>query len=323
MLRRRARAAEVSGSASAVASGGAGRIAVVGSANLDVVVPVDRHPQPGETVLGGDHFRACGGKGANQAVAAARLGAQVAFVGQVGDDDPGQELLAALVDAGVDIAHVGGRPDPPGGLALSAGPPTGYNTLGVTPGANARLGATEIDAAGESLRSSDMVLVQLEVPLEAVRAAATAATGTVILNPAPATALLADLLDSVDILVPNRTELARLADQPVPATIAEVEQVLAALPQPERIVVTLGADGVLVRDGELHHLPPHAVEPVDATGAGDAFCGALAVALVEGSGLLDAARAANAAAAVAVTRPGAQPSLPSQAEVAALLEDAR
>lgn len=303
-------------------STGAGRVAVVGSANLDVVVPVERHPTPGETVLGGDHFRAPGGKGGNQAVAAARLGAEVGLVAQVGDDEPGSELLAALSQAGVDVSHVARRSDAPSGLALIAVDPNGENTIVVSPGANARLGRDEVRAADELLSACDAVLLQLEIPLEAVLTAARRTRGLVILNPAPARDLPAELLDEVDVLVPNRSELAHLAGVPVPLTVAEVERAVRSLRRPARIVVTLGAEGVLVRDRDrFDHLPAHRVDPVDTTAAGDAFCGALAVALVSGAALVDAAAHANAAAALTVTRRGAQPSLPTRADLTAALAE--
>ncbi len=311
----------MTGRAADDAAGPTVSVAVVGSANLDLVVPVERHPRPGETVLGGDHYRAPGGKGANQAVAAARLGGQTSFVGLVGDDDAGRTLTSALRRAGVDTGALGVHPEAPSGLALIAVDPHGENTIVVSPGANARVGPEEIAAAEARLRTAGAVLLQLEIPLPAVAAAAAAAGGLVILNPAPAAPLPAELLERVDVLVPNRTELATLAGTPVPETLEDVERAADAL-APERIVVTLGADGALVCDrGTVEHVPALEVEAVDATAAGDAFCGALAVALVGGVTLADAARRATVAAALAVTRKGAQPSLPTASEVAGLLEE--
>jgi ribokinase len=293
-------------------------VVVVGSLNLDLVVRVDRLPGPGETVSGGDVFRNPGGKGANQAVAAARLGRRVAMVGRVGDDDAGRELLASLEADGVDTAHVRAVDGVPSGAAFIAVSDDGENQIVVSPGANARLGPDDVAAAGAALRAAAVTLVQLEVPLAAVAAATRAAGGRLVLNPAPVRALPAELLGEVDVLVPNRMELARLADAPVPATVAEAAALAARLPT-RAVVVTLGADGaLLVEDGDAGHVPAVPVRPVDTTAAGDAFCGGLADALAGGAALQDAARWAVRVAAAACTRPGAQASLPTPEEARAL-----
>jgi ribokinase len=293
-------------------------VVVVGSLNLDLVVRVDRLPGPGETVSGGDVFRNPGGKGANQAVAAARLGRRVAMVGRVGDDEAGRELLASLEADGVDTAHVRAVDGVPSGAAFIAVSDDGENQIVVSPGANARLGPGDVAAAGAALRAAAVTLVQLEVPLEAVAAAVRAAGGRVVLNPAPVRALPAALLGEVDVLVPNRVELARLADAPVPATVEEAAALAGRLPA-RAVVVTLGADGALVvEDGDAGHVPAVPVRPVDTTAAGDAFCGGLADALAGGAALQDAARWAVRVAAAACTRPGAQASLPTPDEARAL-----
>lgn len=298
-----------------------GAVAVVGSANLDVVVPVQRHPRLGETVIGGDHAQVPGGKGANQAVAAARLGAATRFVGRVGDDDPGRLLRSSLEADAVDVAGLGTDDQAPSGIALIVVAPDGENTIVVSPGANARLEPTHVDRAGALVSEAAAVLVQLEVPIPTVEAAVEAATGIVVCNPAPAATLPPAVLRRVDVLVPNRSELAVLAGaETEPRSLEEVVALARQLEGPRAVVVTLGSDGALVLDGaDVVEVAPVTVDAIDATAAGDAFCAALTVRLVAGDALADAARYANAAAGLATTRPGAQPSLPSAVEVATVL----
>jgi ribokinase len=292
-------------------------VAVVGSLNLDLVVRVPRLPGPGETVSGGDVFRNPGGKGANQAVAAARLGRTVAMVGCVGDDPPGRELLGSLQADGVDTAQVRVVDGVPSGAAFITVGQDGENQIVVSPGANARLTAEDVAAAGAALRAAAVTLLQLEVPLEVVAAAARAAGGLVVLNPAPVRELAEELLGEVDVLVPNRVELAQLAGAPAPATVEEAAALAGRLPA-HAVVVTLGADGALVvEDGRSSHVPAVRVRPVDTTAAGDAFCGGLADALAGGASLQDAARWAVRVAAAACMREGAQASLPTPGEVGA------
>lgn len=292
-------------------------VAVVGSANLDLVVEVDTIPLVGETVLGGDLRRIPGGKGANQAVAAARLGRQVAMIGRVGADEGGSILRDALDGDGVDTAHLLTTDDVPNGVALISVGADGDNAIVVSPGANGRVSPADVDAADTTLESAAVTLLQLEVPLDAVAAAAARAGGTVILNPAPAPAdpLPMELLADVDVLVPNQTELATLAghDGPVDRTVAA--ELAGRLPS-RSVIITLGAEGALVvLDGEATHVPAPVVSPVDTTAAGDSFCGALADGLVRGLDLVDATRWAVRVGAATTQRPGAQPSLPTPAEV--------
>jgi ribokinase len=297
-------------------------VAVVGSLNLDLVVRVARLPGPGETVSGDDVFRNPGGKGANQAVAAARLGRRVAMVGRVGDDDAGRELLGSLEADAVDTTQVRVVAGVPSGIALITVSEDGENQIVVSPGANARLTPDDVGQAGAALGAAAVTLLQLEVPLEAVAAAARAAGGTVVLNPAPVRDLPEDLLTEVDVLVPNRVELAQLAGGAEPGTVAEATRLAGRLPA-RAVVVTLGADGCLVIvGGDTVHVPAVPVRAVDTTAAGDAFCGGLADALAGGATLEDAARRAVRVAAASCLRPGAQASLPTPGDLQALPEPA-
>jgi ribokinase len=294
-------------------------IAVVGSLNLDLVAPVPHHPVPGETVLGRDIAEHPGGKGANQAVAAARLGGRVALVGRVGTDDAAGVMRDAVGGEGVDISHVTSTPQAPTGRALVTVDPAGENSIVVAPGANLALSAADIESAADLLRQAAVTMLQQEVPDGANRAAVRLAGGIVLHNPAPAVPGAA-LPPGVDLLVPNRTELAALAGTDVPRTVDEVVAAARALHGPGAIVVTLGSDGVVLLEGTARlHLPAFPVRAVDTTGAGDCFCGALAVALAEGRTLEQAARWAGAAAAVSTTRSGAQPSMARRDEVEAFL----
>ncbi|NCG39068.1 MAG: ribokinase [Actinobacteria bacterium] len=296
-------------------------MAVVGSANLDLVVDVKQIPLVGETVMGGDLRRYPGGKGANQAVAAARLGRRVAMIGRLGDDEGGAILRAALNADAVDTSHLLTTDGVPNGVALISVDSGGDNAIVVSPGANARLSPADVAAAGATLAGAAVTLLQLEVPLETVEAAAKIASGTVILNPAPApTKPLPDaLLRNVDVLVPNQTEFATLTghDGPIDAVVAA--ELAGLLPSPA-IVITLGAEGALVVvNGVATRVAAPVVEPVDTTAAGDSFCGALADALVGGASILEAAQWAVRVGAATTQRHGAQPSLPTRAEVETLL----
>ncbi|MCL4117412.1 UNVERIFIED_CONTAM: hypothetical protein GTU68_046394, partial [Idotea baltica] len=295
-------------------------ICVVGSANLDIVVPVPHHPIAGETVLGGDHVRVSGGKGANQAVAAARLGRSVVFVGCVGDDPAGKELRDALVADDIDVSLLRVVPDTPSGIALIGVGPDGDNSIIVSPGANSRVDEAQIEAAGAALQIAKVTLLQLEVPVESITEAAESAGGLVVLNPAPAQALTSRLLESVDVLVPNETELALLTGSEVATTFDEIVDQARLLPA-ARTVVTLGAQGaLLVDETEVQHQPAPTVAAVDTTAAGDAFCGALADVLAEGGTLTDAMAWGVMVGAATTLRFGAQSSLPTAGEVADLLQ---
>ena len=294
----------------------------MGSVNLDLVVEVETVPVAGETVLGGDLRRIPGGKGANQAVAAARLGRQVAMIGRVGDDDAGTMLRAAMDSAGVDTTCLRETEGTPSGTALIAVGADGDNAIVVSPSANSRVSSADVEGAAGVLAAAEVVLLQLEVPVEAVTAAARCARGAVVLNPAPApTAVLPpDLLDRVDVIVPNQTELATMAGHAGLSPIGDVDPETAValargLPI-AAVVVTLGAAGAMVvTPTDATHVPAPAVVPVDTTAAGDAFCGALADALVGGADLVGATKWAVRVGAAATLRHGAQPSLPTRNEV--------
>jgi ribokinase len=295
-------------------------VLVVGSLNEDVLVTVDRLPGRGETVIGTSVRVAPGGKGANQAAAAGRLGPGVAMVGRVGDDQAGERQRAALAELGVDVRLVHPTPGELTGTATIAVEATGgENLIVVVPGANAALGADDVDRP--EVRGAGVVLLQLENPLDTVRAAAAAAGGTVVLNPAPAQPLPTGLLGLVDVLVPNEHELVRLtgADDGArtPAGLVALSRRLGV----GSAVVTLGARGALVvpATGTALLQAPPPVSPVDTTGAGDCFCGALAQALARGDELASAVRYAVAAAASSTTGPGARGALPDDATVRDLL----
>jgi len=303
---------------------GAPGVVVVGSANLDVVVPVPHHPVTGETVMGGDHALVPGGKGANQAVAAARQGAEVAFVGRVGSDDAGTTLRTSLEEAGVLATHLATDAEAPSGIALIGVDDDGDNAIVVSPGANARVTAADVADAAGAVAGAAVVLLQLEVPVEAVTAAADTATGTVILNPAPAPtepeSLPVKLLDRVDVLVPNTIELAQLTGIDPSGNASELAAAARGLGV-DIVVVTRGsAGGLIVTSDDFMVVPAPTITPVDTTGAGDSFCGALAAALAGGNSILEATERAVHAGAIAATRPGAQPSMPTAAEVDAVLD---
>ncbi len=296
-------------------------IVVVGSLNMDLVVRTHHMPGPGETVLGDDFQTIPGGKGANQAVAAARQGARVSMVGRVGDDAFGQTLRSSLQAEGIDISHVLVDSSAPTGIAMITLDEGGQNSIVVAPGANAQLTAEDVEAALTDVGAFDTLVMQLETSLSAVQAAALVARergAKIILNPAPAQPVPAALLTLVDVLIPNESETSLLSGLPAdsPGQAKEAAQVL--LDQGVgAVVLTLGAHGAVVLEPgqEIVHLPPHIVDVVDTTAAGDAFVAALATRWSEGISLWEAAHCGNKAGALAVTKLGAQPSLPTRAEV--------
>jgi ribokinase len=295
-------------------------VTVVGSLNEDVLVAVGRLPGRGETVIGRSAVLAPGGKGANQAAAAGELGPGVHMVGRIGQDPAGDRQLAALAGSRVNVSRVHRTPGVPTGSAtIPVEEGSGENLIVVVPGANAAL--TPEDADVESVRRARVVLLQLETPMETVTAAARAASGTVVLTPAPPQPLPAALREHVDVLVPNEHELAQLAGvepgERSPAELAGLARSIASC----AVVVTLGARGALIVPPEGQPLlqPPPAVTAVDTTGAGDCFCGALAQALAGDPDLPAAVRFAVTAAALSTTGPGARDALPGDDAVRGLL----
>ena len=288
-------------------------VVVVGSVNQDLTLFTPRHPQPGETVLGTGHRWSSGGKGANQAVAAARLGARTAFIGRTGRDQHGEDQHASLRAEGIDVTCTGIDPETPTGLAVISVDEAAENSIVVSPGANSMLTPDHLSECEEVLTGAKVVLAQLEIPLETVVAAASLTTGLFCLNPAPARTLPDDLLNRVDFLIPNRSELAALACRGIPKAPEEVEEMARSLKGPGTVVVTLGSEGVVVvrDDEEAIRIASPDVVPVDTTGAGDAFCGALGEASSRGLDLADAVQWAAKAGALATTRHGAQDAMPT------------
>ena len=300
------------------------KILVIGSSNTDMIVKVPQIPQPGQTVLGGEFISAPGGKGANQAVAAARAGGEVTFIARVGDDMFGARAVEGFQKDGINVEHVFRDSQSPSGAALIFVAASGENSIAVAPGANARLSTDAVERALAAFDGACALVMQLETPLDTVKYAAEIAVRrgvSVILNPAPAHRLPTDLLRRIAILTPNEAEATTLSGIEV-RDAASAAHAAAKLRQQgvATVIVTLGALGAFVAFENVQHLVPgFKVQPVDTTGAGDVFNGALAVALGEGKPILEAVRFANAAAAISVTRVGAQPSAPSRAEIEGLL----
>lgn len=286
-------------------------VVVVGSANLDLVASVEHLPAPGETVMASAYAEHPGGKGLNQAVAACRSGARTAFIGCLGRDAAGDALHRVMAGEGIDAYVVDSAA--PTGRALISVDRDAENSIVVVPGANQHVGIGVVDDHRSVLSDTEVVLAQLEIPLPAVEAAlamARLAGAITVLNPAPAHDLPAGLLSLCDVVMPNQTELAQLGG---------VSALLDA--GVSTIVITLGARGIRVvtADGSVE-IPPYAVRAVDTTGAGDAACGALAASLAHGSDVVTAARRAAAAGALAATRAGAVPSLPTARDIDALID---
>lgn len=300
------------------------RIVVIGSLNMDLVATAPHIPLPGETVLGSSFNTALGGKGANQAVAAARLGAQVKMIGRVGDDEYGKAQRSGLAEDGVDTTYVNVDPGVHTGIALIMVDTAGENSIVVVPGANARLASTDVDVATQAIVDADVMVMQLEVPIGVVEHAAVMAHDHgvhVMLNPAPAQELGSELMANLDTLVLNESETKILTD----IAVEDLEKARSAaliLHQRgvETVVITLGGEGAFFsKHDHAQLIPAFQVNTVDTTAAGDAFMGALAVAIAKGIALPRAVRFAAAAGALATTKLGAQPSLPTLEAVEELL----
>lgn len=298
------------------------RIVVVGSSNTDMVIRTEKMPRPGETVLGGDFMMNQGGKGANQAVAAAKLGGDTMFVAKVGNDIFGRQTLELLSKLGIDTSHVSVSDAYPSGVALINVDASGENSIAVASGANGHLTPADIDAAEQSIAEAALVILQLETPVETVAHAARIAKKhgvRVILNPAPAPKqpLPASLLADVDIIIPNKTEAELISGIEITDEASELRAINAIHAMGVKTVIfTLGSKGALVcEQGDCVLVPSFKVEAVDTTAAGDTFCGALCVGLSEGMPMHDAIKFANKAASITVTRMGAQQSIPTRSEV--------
>ena len=306
------------------------RIAVLGSINLDLVIQCAHLPMPGETVIAESSREVSGGKGANQAVAAARLGADVAMIGRVGRDDAATTLLKNLQAEGINTEHVScpgsdaEKSEISSGIAVVMVERSGENSIVVVPGANGIVSVEDIDRAAATIQQSDVLLVQLEIPVETVMYAcrmARQAGVRIILDPAPAPGNVPEHFFDVDLICPNQSEAASLLDQSV-SSIAEAKAASDALIRKgaQNVIVTMGKQGAVLNDGtDITVVPPCVVEAVDSTAAGDAFAGALAVYWSELSSLVDATRFACAAGALAASKPGAQPGMPSRSEVEQLM----
>jgi ribokinase len=296
---------------------------VVGSINQDFVLSVERRPEPGETVTEAQLSKGNGGKGANQAAAAALLGASVKFLGRVGDDGFGEPLVEALSDKGVDTSLIEASPDSSTGTAFITVTPDGENAITVAPGANRSLSADDVDDASDAIGDARVLVAQMEVPpevvLRAVEVAARQGTRALV-NLAPTTEVPRKLLEKLDPLVVNEHEAAFLLGERVEG----VDGALSAAPEllalgPNSAVITLGREGAVFSDGEsTNHLPAPKVDAVDTTGAGDAFVGALAAKLARDGSLEDAVAYAVRAGAAAVTKVGAQGALPTPESVEAM-----
>jgi ribokinase len=298
-------------------------ILVIGSSNTDLVIQTSHFPEPGETVMGGVFSTFAGGKGANQAVAASRLGAKVTFVARVGNDDFGRQAIDGFDKEGITTSHIFIDENEPTGVASIIINKDGENTIVVAPGANNMLSKTDIEAIVSLVEATDIVLVQLEVPLETVTFVIQLAHKLhkkIILNPAPAVKLDYNLLSYLDIITPNESETKILLGKKVSDLKSASEAAQVFLDKGvKNVVITLGKQGAFFKnDHEEYLIPAIKTEVIDTTGAGDTFNGALAVAISEGKSWRDALDFSNKAAAISVSRLGAQSSIPFRKEIEAI-----
>ncbi len=301
------------------------KIVVVGSSNSDLTIKAARIPRPGETVLGGSFSMAPGGKGANQAVAAARAGGRVVFIARVGEDYFGERAIKHFAADQIDVGFIVKDRESPSGIALIFVGERGENSIAVAAGANARLSKADIEKCSDAIASAEILLMQLETPLETVQAAAEIASlrgVKVILNPAPARELPTELLKHVSIMTPNEFEAEVLTGVEIRDDAAAGRAADMLLAQGVgTVIITLGARGAFLASGSVREvIPGFHVHAVDTTGAGDVFNGALVVALSEGKTLREATSFACAAAAISVTKLGAQPSIPRRKEIDSFLK---
>lgn len=308
-------------------------ILAVGSINMDLVIRTPHYPQPGETVLGGNFQTFPGGKGANQAVAAARLDAKVLLIGKVGQDSFGDAMLQTIQNDRVDIQCIQRDPKLPTGVAfIIVDETSGQNIIVLAAGANSNVTPLDVAAYTPFFKQAKVLMMNLECPLPAIEKAVELAKQEqdiiVVLNPAPYRQLSPELLRRVDVLVPNQIEISQLLG--ISSTTADIQDIIRLVGEKQsrgelnQVVITLGEKGALViENGKSTVIPAHQVTPVDTVAAGDAFVGALSVALSEGKSLLEAAHWGNAAGALAVTKQGAQPSLPTRQALLDLLNSTK
>jgi len=297
-----------------------GKVTVIGSSNTDLIIKTHRIPSPGETILGGDFNTANGGKGANQAVAAARLGADVTFIARIGSDNFGDCALELLIKEKINTDYVYRDQKTPSGIAIIIVDDDGENSIVIAGGSNLMLSPADIHSAKNAITESSILLMQLETPLDTIEYAARTAHDagvTVILNPAPACMLDENLLKTVDIITPNKSEASLLSGIDVYDTGSAKEAAEIIRKKGDNtVVMTMGSEGALVVSDEMvKTFPPTVIEPVDTTAAGDAFNGALASQIAQGKLLKEAVVFANNAGALTATKMGAQPSLPTLEEV--------
>ena len=292
---------------------------VIGSANIDLVSSVASLPVPGETVLGNSFIKTPGGKGANQAVAASKLGGEVSFVGCIGSDQEGEILRSSLKNANVNCDFLISRPEVSTGNAMIGVDAEGNNSIIVNSGANSALTQEDIVAAKEIVESAQVVLMQLEISTKCLEVAVEIASGIKILNPAPVVDISKKLLEKIDVLIPNRIELARLSNKESFENLDELEAAAKGLGI-QTVIVTLGSAGaLLVSDKQTELISSPAVESVDTTGAGDAFCGSMAESLSRGLSFLESVEYSVTAGALSTTTYGAQISMPTRSEVDSFL----
>jgi ribokinase len=303
-------------------------VLVVGSSNTDMAIKMDRLPKPGETILGGRFASASGGKGANQAVAAARAGGAVTFIARIGRDMFGDKAVAGFVADGISVDYVIRDQTNPSGVALIFVGRAGENSIAVASGSNGKLAPADLEKTRNAFHHADVLVLQLETPMKTVMAAAELAAETglrVILNPAPAQCLPASLLRRVSVLTPNQSEAELLTGVTLKGGASAARAARELLSRGvQNVIITLGSRGACVAGKETcRMIPGYKVRAVDSTAAGDVFNGALAVALAAGKPLLEAACFANAAAAISVTRMGAQTSAPTRREIERMMATGR
>lgn len=300
------------------------KIVIIGSSNTDMVIKSERIPQPGETILGGTFFMNPGGKGANQAVAVSRLGGQVMFITKMGNDLFGRQSIELYANEGIGTNYVFSDNKKPSGVALIMVDSKGENCIMVASGANSSLSTKDINKAKAIIENASIILMQMEIPVETIDYVVQLASKKdikVILNPAPAGPLPDELLNSLHIITPNKTEAEMLSGVKVTGwkSAKKAADIISAKGV-DIVIITLGALGALIKEGKTYHnIPAEIVEAIDTTAAGDVFNGALCVAIAEGMSVVDAAKFACKASSIAVTRMGAQSSIPYRKELDAIL----